>query len=101
VALRVWETYFPIREARDLAFHVGALLCQLGDYASALPCFESSLALYGPNPATLYNLGLCYFSLGQLDESETCVDEALAGEPGLADAEALRAEIAAARAAML
>ncbi len=96
-ALRVWETYFPLREARDLAFHVGALLCQLGDYAAALPCFESSLALYGPNPATLYNLGLCYFSLGQLDEAEACVDEALNAEPDLVDAQVLRTEIAAAR----
>jgi tetratricopeptide (TPR) repeat protein len=101
VALRVWETYFPIREARDLAFHVGALLCQLADYASALPCFESSLALYGPNPATLYNLGLCYFSLGQLDEAETCVDETLTAEPDLVEAQALRSEIAAARGTIL
>jgi hypothetical protein len=98
VALRVWESYFPIREARDLAFHAGALLCQLGDYASALSCFESSVALYGPNPATLYNLGLCYFSLGQLDPAEACVDEALAAEPELADARVLKSEIEAARA---
>jgi hypothetical protein len=97
-ALRVWETYFPIREARDVAFHVGALLCQLGDYASALPCFERSLALYGPNSATLYNLGVCHYSLGRLDEAEAVVEEALAAEPDLADAVVLKSEIAAARA---
>jgi hypothetical protein len=95
--LRVYETYFPIREARDLAFHAGALLCQLGDYASALPCFERSLALYGPNSATVYNLGVCHFSLGQLDPAEARVEEALAAEPDLADAVALKSEIAAAR----
>jgi tetratricopeptide (TPR) repeat protein len=96
-ALRVWETYFPIREARDVAFHVGALLCQLGDYASALPCFERSLALYGPNSATLYNLGVCHYSLGRLDEAEAAVEEALAAEPDLADAAVLKSEIEAAR----
>jgi hypothetical protein len=98
--LRVAETYFPIREARDLAFHAGALLCQLEDYASAFPCFERSLALYGPNPATLYNLGLCHYSLGRLDEAEACVEEVLAADPEFAEAAALRSEIAAARAAL-
>ena len=97
-ALAVAETYFPLREARDLAFHAGALLCQLDAYADALPCFERSLALYGPNPATLYNLALCCYSLGRLDEAEARVEEALAVEPDLAEAAALQAEVAAARA---
>jgi tetratricopeptide (TPR) repeat protein len=96
-AHRVWAGYFPIQESRDLAFHLGVLLCHLECHAEALPYFEQSLALHGRNPATVYNLALCHFALGSLDEAEAEVAEALAEAPELPEALALREEILEAR----
>jgi tetratricopeptide (TPR) repeat protein len=95
IAHRVWESYFPIREPSDLAFQIGTLLCQLEVYEEALPYFERSIVFYGPNPATLYNLGLCQFCLGRLPEALALAEEALAASPDLDAAVTLKEEIEA------
>jgi len=91
--LRVWETHFPIRETRDVAFHLGVLLIEAGFYADALPLLQESISLYGTNPATVYNIGLCRYHLGELEAALECVDQALEAEPGYEAAETLREEI--------
>ena len=93
---RVGESYFPIREPIDFPFQLGALLCQFDLFADALPYFERSVALYGRNPATVYNLGLCHFHLGELATALACAEEALAAAPDLVAAEDLKLEVEAA-----
>lgn len=92
----VWNHHFPIRQAVDLAFHLGVLLCEIDRHADALPLFHESIAAYGPNPATVFNVGLCLFHLGHLEEARQQVDQALADAPDFEPALALREEIAAA-----
>ncbi|MEO6192892.1 MAG: tetratricopeptide repeat protein, partial [Thermoanaerobaculia bacterium] len=92
----VWDHYFPIREAQDLAFHLGVLLCEIECYGDALPFFHESMAVYGPNPATVFNIGLCLFHLGDLEEARKQVDQALEGAPDFEPALELRKELAAA-----
>jgi tetratricopeptide (TPR) repeat protein len=95
----VWTTHFPIREPVDLAFHLGVLLCEIERYEAALPFFHESAALYSPNPATVFNLGLCLFHQGDLEAARACVEKAIEEAPDYAPAAALREEIAAALAA--
>jgi tetratricopeptide (TPR) repeat protein len=96
VVHEVWDHYFPIREAQDLAFHLGVLLCEIECHGDALPFFHESVAVYGPNPATVFNIGLCLFHLGDLEEARKQVDQALEGAPDFEPAIELRKEIAAA-----
>jgi tetratricopeptide (TPR) repeat protein len=92
-AMRVWEGHFPIRETRDLAFHLGVLLCEAGFYLDALALFHESMALYGSNASTFYNLGLCLFHLEDRQGALEALDQALADDPDFEAAAALRAEI--------
>jgi tetratricopeptide (TPR) repeat protein len=92
----VWERYFPLREARDLAFHLGVLLCEIDCHQDALPVFHESVAAYGPNPATVFNIGLCLYHLGDLEAARRQVDLALEDAPDFEPAVELRQEIAAA-----
>lgn len=91
----VWERHFPMPQAIDLAFHLGVLLCEIERHEEALQLFHESVAAYGPNPATVFNVGLCLFHLGHLEEARRQVDQALADAPDFEPALALREEIAA------
>jgi hypothetical protein len=82
-ALRAWEGYYHVGEARDAAFDLGLLLFALGDVASARALFERSRALYGDHPRTLYNLGLCHGVEGHADEAAACLAEAVRLDPAL------------------
>lgn len=93
-AHEVWNHYFPLHEARDLAFHLGVLLCEIDCHGDALPFFHESMAVYGPNPATVYNIGLCLYHLGHLEEAREQIDQALEGAPDFEPGLELRQEIA-------
>ncbi len=79
----VWQTYFPIREPNDLAFHLGLLLYAMQDYEDALEFFQYSLQLYGPDQATAVNMAVCHFNLGQLAEAQDNINLALDLAPEL------------------
>jgi tetratricopeptide (TPR) repeat protein len=95
-AHEVWNHYFPLQEARDLAFHLGVLLCEIDCHGEALPFFHESAAVYGPNPATVFNIGLCLFHLGHLEEAREQIDQALEEAPDFEPALELREDIVAA-----
>ena len=91
----VWDTYYPIGEPHDLAFQIGTLLSDLGFYAAAIEFFERSIALYGLDPATAYDIALCYNDLHRWEEALACVDQALTLDPSLEAARALRIQVQA------
>jgi tetratricopeptide (TPR) repeat protein len=92
----VWNHYFPLQEARDLPFHLGVLLCEIDCHGDALPFFHESVAVYGPNPATVFNIGLCLYHLEHLEEAREQVDQALEEAPDFEPAIELWKEIVAA-----
>ncbi|HEX7181516.1 MAG TPA: tetratricopeptide repeat protein [Thermoanaerobaculia bacterium] len=92
----IWKAYFPLRESQDLPFHLGVLLCEIQCYEDALPFFHQSIALYGPNPATVFNQGLCLFHLGNPEAALAHAERSLEGAPDFEPAQALRDEAAAA-----
>jgi tetratricopeptide (TPR) repeat protein len=92
-ARRIWEAYFPLPELWDVAFHLGVLLLAVARPAEAADLFGCSLGLYGPEPATLFNLALCHHLLGERQEALQGIDRALAADPEFPGAAALRQEI--------
>jgi tetratricopeptide (TPR) repeat protein len=85
----------PLPEGEDLAFSLGVLLCEICCYEEALGFLRISLDSFGDNAATLFNLGLCLFHLGDRDGALAHSEAALAAEPGFAPAAELRARILA------
>lgn len=93
MAHEVWKTHFPLSEARDLAFHLGVVLCEIQCYVEAMAFFEESIVAYGRNPATVFNVALCQFHLEDLETARVTVAEALRGAPDFEPALALKGEI--------
>jgi tetratricopeptide (TPR) repeat protein len=87
---RVWNTYYPIGERKDLPFLMGGLLSRLGAYEPALSLLECSLRLNGPNQHTHYVMALCCHHLGRADDARTFLRQSLAADPGYEPARALR-----------
>lgn len=92
---RVWEMHYHLGEERDLAFHLGVWMRELGYLAEAIGFFERSLSLHGSTPATAYNLAYCHFGQQRGAEALRWIEEALAGAPDLPGGRALRTEIRA------
>ncbi|HEY0557277.1 MAG TPA: hypothetical protein VGG20_23680 [Thermoanaerobaculia bacterium] len=90
---QTWEAYFPIEEPQDLPFHLGALFLAIGSPQEAAKFFQRSLDIHGPDPATLYNLGVCHHLSGEPAAALRSIDLALAGAPGFEPAAALRSKI--------
>ncbi len=95
----IWRVYFPIRESLDLPFHLGVLLTEIQCYEDALSFFRQSVALYGSNPATVFNVGLCLFHLGDTEAALAHAEQAIEGAPDFEPAQTLRDEATAALAA--
>lgn len=78
---RVWEMYFPLGEDLDLANKIAELLYALDDYAGALDYFERSVAIYGADTGTLYNIAACHHLLGAHDVAAAVLRQVLDYEP--------------------
>lgn len=78
---QVWQSYFHVGERADLAFALGLVYFNLGDYSTAMARLRDSLRLHGPHAATLYNLAMCYQQLGEIGEARTTAREALSLDP--------------------
>ncbi|MRW89636.1 tetratricopeptide repeat protein [Duganella sp. FT80W] len=92
---RVWDAYFPLGEERDLAFDIGCLLYEVGDYRHALHYFDWSVAIYGEHGGTMFNIAACYDQLGQFPAARTVLEKLMASEPENEEARALFAALPA------
>jgi tetratricopeptide (TPR) repeat protein len=77
VLRQIWDNYYPIGEQRDLPFYIGMLLYNIGYYAEALEYLEQSQQLYGDDASTIYNMGMCYYRLRQLQSALDCIDRSI------------------------
>ena len=90
--LNVWESYLPIGEANDLAFDMGTLLLEMDLFPAALEFLQHSVDLYGEAPGTTYNMAVCHYNLGMMDQAAVYCDRALAAAPDFDEARSLRAQ---------
>ena len=91
--MKVWDSYLPIGEEDDLAFQLGTLLLEIDYYAEALELLQHSVDLYGMAPGTAYNMGVCCYGLGQMEQALGYVNHALQLDPELETAITLRAQL--------
>lgn len=89
----VWDNYYHIGEAGDIAFYIAMLLYGMKHYLEALTFFDHSLRLYGPDAGTLYNMAMCHYSLRQLDQAIECVNQTLEFDPAFDAAKTMRIKI--------
>ena len=89
----IWDTYYPIGEWYDVAFCIGLLYHAWNYYHEALRFFQISLQLYGAEAATVHNIGLCYYALGQVEEALAWINQALTIDPLFQPAKELRLKL--------
>jgi tetratricopeptide (TPR) repeat protein len=95
LARRAWALHYDLGEDRDLAFHLGVWMRELGYREEAIRYFERSREARGANAVTAFNLAFCHLGQQRAPEALCFVEEALAADPDLPGARALRAEIRA------
>lgn len=88
-----WNLFYPLGDAFDLAFELGKLLFEMAYYREAGVYFKRSLDLFGPDAATLYNLGLCHSQLQELPPALEWLEKALTLNPNHEAARTLRLEL--------
>jgi hypothetical protein len=90
-----WEQYYPIGEADDVPFGLGALLYTLGQFPEALAFFERSLEQFGEDPRTTLNIALTLYRMQRLSESLVWFDRTLALDASNERAIEMRPSVAA------
>jgi tetratricopeptide (TPR) repeat protein len=91
--LNVWDSYLPIGEEKDLAFAMGTLLLEMDFYTEAFKFLQHSVDLYGISAGTAYNMGVCCYYLGELEQAFWYVHQALELEPAFDAASSLHGEL--------
>ncbi|OKS86505.1 SAM-dependent methyltransferase [Mucilaginibacter polytrichastri] len=78
---RVWDTYYTLGEANDIAFELGRLLLRLCFYKEAIIYFDISGRIYGEKNDVLYHIAICYCELNRFDEAGKLADKILINDP--------------------
>lgn len=92
-AQNIWDNYYPIGEQRDLPFYLGMLLYTMEYFPEALEYLQHSRQIYGDDPNTLYNMGMCYYRLRQLDQAMDYITQTLEFKPEFEPAKAMRIKL--------
>jgi hypothetical protein len=88
---RVYERYYPLNAARDMAFELGRVCMAVRRYPEAVALFMASARQAGPHHVTAYNIGISLFHMRQFHASIAALDRALVLDPKYGDAAAWRA----------
>lgn len=66
---RVWSNYYLMDMDKDIAFEIGRFYYGIREYERALHFYKESITTVGKHHVTYHNQGLCYYSLGFLDQA--------------------------------
>lgn len=77
----VWNVYYPIDDPSDIPSLIAQLFYEMDDYEQAYAYFEQSMAIYGEDTGTLYNMAACLRQLGQPGQARPLLELALAHDP--------------------
>jgi tetratricopeptide (TPR) repeat protein len=90
---KVWALYFPLADGKDVAFELGFVYYAMRRYREAMSFYKRSVEMYGEHHVTLFNMGLCEFQQGRLEEARDLFDRALARDASYAPARDWRMRI--------
>jgi hypothetical protein len=91
----IWDRYFPIGEAADVAVCIGLVMSAIHYYREALVYFERSIELHGPSPRTHFAAGIAHYGLRDLEAAAKSARDALALDPGFSGARSLLVSVEA------
>lgn len=74
---RVWTNYYLLDKDKDIAFEIGRFYYGIREYAKALDFYQDSSDNIGEHHVTHHNMGLCHYSIGELDKALECFEESL------------------------
>lgn len=66
---RLWTHYFVLDVEKDIAFEIGRVYYGIREFELALKYYIISTNTIGKHQVTYHNQGLCYYSLGKLEEA--------------------------------
>jgi tetratricopeptide (TPR) repeat protein len=75
---RIYSRYFPLQQAKDVAFDLGRVCMGMRKYKEAAALFLASQRQCGEHHVSIYNVGICLFHLGQMKAALACFDRTLA-----------------------
>jgi hypothetical protein len=93
IAREIHANHYDLGEGRDLAFHLGVLLHEVGFHRESLWFFERSYESEAPDTNTVYNLAVCHYELRDFAQARRFVAESLALDPDQPAARALRIKL--------
>jgi tetratricopeptide (TPR) repeat protein len=90
---RAWRYFFKLEKSQDLPFAIGSTLYNMGFNERAIEFYNQSLALFGKDKDTYFNLTLAYQALGNYDKAHEMINESLKLSPKDAAVAELEKEI--------
>ncbi|CAN0112120.1 unnamed protein product [Ectocarpus sp. 6 AP-2014] len=74
---RVWSNYYMLDKDKDVAFEIGRFYYGIREYENALGFYRDSSESVGQHHVTFHNMGLCYYSMGDLHQAKINFELAL------------------------
>lgn len=84
---RCLDLIYPLADDVDVAFEVGRVAYRMDRYQEAHRAFSLSIALYGEDPRTRFNLGLSWYYRDQFAAAQKEFERALELDPEYEDAQ--------------
>lgn len=78
---RAWRYFFKLEKSQDLPFAIGSTLYHLGFNEKAIEFYHHSLAYYGKDKDTYYNLTLAYQGAGDYVKAQEMINESAKFSP--------------------
>lgn len=78
----IWDNYYPLGEpGQDLPFCLGMFALAIEDYPAGITYFQHSLAWWGNDKITWYQLAIAHLRLGQAAAAKEALSQALSLDP--------------------
>jgi len=74
---RAWRYFFKLEKSQDLPFAIGSMLYNMGFNERAIAFYNYSLAFFGKDRDTYFNLTLAYQALGNYVKAQEMINESL------------------------
>jgi len=74
---RAWRYFFKSEKAQDVPFAIGSILFNMGFNERAIEFYHHSLAFFGKDKDTYFNLTLAYQALENYEKAQEMIDESV------------------------